>query len=93
MRKKGKFRCDDKDGTGSYICVCGSGDGWALLAAKTGKEFRILAAEIDELIGNKYTPDRTTTNPARTSLAQRRERSVVNLQSSLRYVVPVLKAI
>ena len=72
--RKGKFRCDDKDGTGSYICVCGSGDGWALLAAKTGKEFRILAAEIDELIGNKYTPDRTTTNPARTSLAQQREK-------------------
>lgn len=33
--RTGKFRCDDKDGTGSYICVCGSGDGWALLTAKS----------------------------------------------------------
>jgi putative DNA primase/helicase len=42
----------NKDGTGSYICVCGSGDGWALLTAKTGKEFKVLASEIDRLIGN-----------------------------------------
>lgn len=72
--RKGKFRCDDKDGTGSYICVCGSGDGWALLAAKTGKEFKVLASEVDSLIGNEYTSDRTTINPARTSLAQQREK-------------------
>ncbi|MGO3449550.1 MAG: toprim domain-containing protein [Kluyvera intermedia] len=72
--RKGKFRCDDKDGTGSYICVCGSGDGWALLAAKTGKEFKVLASEVDGLIGNEYTSDRTTINPARTSLAQQREK-------------------
>ncbi|MFZ1872072.1 MAG: primase-helicase zinc-binding domain-containing protein, partial [Chania sp.] len=24
---KGKFRCDDKNGTGSYICTCSVGDG------------------------------------------------------------------
>lgn len=72
--RKGKFRCDDKDGTGSYICVCGSGDGWALLVAKTGKEFKVLASEVDGLIGNEYTSDRTTINPARTSLAQQREK-------------------
>ncbi|PLL99260.1 DNA primase [Klebsiella michiganensis] len=72
--RKGKFRCDDKDGTGSYICVCGSGDGWALLAAKTGKEFKVLAAEVDQIIGNEYTPDRTIVNPARTTLAQQREK-------------------
>ena len=72
--RKGKFRCDDKDGTGSYICVCGSGDGWALLAAKTGKEFKVLASEVDSLIGNEYTSDRATINPARTSLAQQREK-------------------
>ena len=72
--RKGKFRCDDKDGTGSYICVCGSGDGWALLAAKTGKEFKVLAAEVDQIIGNEYTHDRTIVNPARTTLAQQREK-------------------
>ena len=63
--RKGKFRCDNKNGTGSYICVCGSGDGWALLTAKTGKEFKVLASEIDRLIGNEYTSDRTSVNPVR----------------------------
>ncbi len=72
--RTGKFRCDNKNGTGSYICVCGSGDGWALLTAKTGKEFKVLASEIDRLIGNEYTSDRTRVNPVRTSLAQQREK-------------------
>jgi putative DNA primase/helicase len=72
--RKGKFRCDNKDGTGSYICVCGSGDGWALLTASTGKAFKVLASEVDQIIGNEYTQDKTRVNPARTSLAQQRER-------------------
>ena len=42
--RKGKFRCDDKNGTGSFICVCGSGDGWTLLTGATGKEFKVLAS-------------------------------------------------
>jgi putative DNA primase/helicase len=56
-----------------HISACGSGDGWALLTAKTGKEFKVLASEIDRLIGNN-TPDRTRVNPVRTSLAQQREK-------------------
>ncbi|HED4145174.1 DUF7146 domain-containing protein [Raoultella planticola] len=72
--RKGKYRCDNKNGTGSYICVCGSGDGWALLSGFTGKEFKVLAAEVDQVIGNEYTSDRTRVNPARTSLAQQREK-------------------
>ena len=27
----GKFRIDDRDGRGTFICKCGSGDGWKLL--------------------------------------------------------------
>ncbi|WP_411197262.1 toprim domain-containing protein [Klebsiella variicola] len=72
--RKGKYRCDNKNGTGSYICVCGSGDGWSLLSGFTGKEFKVLAAEVDQIIGNEYTSDRTRVNPARTTLAQQRER-------------------
>lgn len=72
--RKNKFRCDDKNGSGSYICVCGSGDGWALLTAKTGKEFKVLAAEVDKLIGNEYSPERININPARSTLAQQREK-------------------
>lgn len=55
--KKGKFRIDDKDGSGSWICVCGSGNGWSLLTLATGKEFPTLAKEVDRLLGNEYKPD------------------------------------
>lgn len=55
--RKGKFRCDDQNGTGSYICVCSVGDGWALLTGATGKDFKTLAAEVDKLIGRVYSPE------------------------------------
>jgi putative DNA primase/helicase len=51
--KSKKFRIDDKDGSGSYICVCGAGNGWSLLELTQGKDFRTLAAEIDQIIGNR----------------------------------------
>ncbi|AWK42625.1 MULTISPECIES: primase-helicase zinc-binding domain-containing protein [Photorhabdus] len=53
-KRKGKYRCDDKDGTGSWICSCGAGDGWKLLELTQGKDFKTLAREIDSLIGNSY---------------------------------------
>lgn len=52
--RKGKYRCDDKDGSGSWICSCGAGDGWKLLELTQGKDFKTLAREVDQLIGNKY---------------------------------------
>lgn len=52
--RKNKFRIDDKEGSGSWICVCGSGDGWQLLQEVTGKDFKTLAAEIDATFGNTY---------------------------------------
>ncbi|MBK5075163.1 toprim domain-containing protein [Budviciaceae bacterium CWB-B4] len=52
--ERGKFRIDDKNGTGSYICVCGSGQGWKLLQLTQDKDFETLASEIDILLGNKY---------------------------------------
>lgn len=55
--RKGKYRCDDKNGTGSYICACGAGDGWALLTGSTGKDFKTLAAEVDKLLGRVYSPE------------------------------------
>jgi hypothetical protein len=39
MWSKGKFRCDNKNGTGSYLCMW-PGDGWALLTAKRAKNLR-----------------------------------------------------
>ena len=51
---KGKLRVDDRDGSGSWICVCGSGDGWSMLTNTTGKDFRTLAKEIDQAFGNTF---------------------------------------
>ncbi|KAA5961036.1 MULTISPECIES: toprim domain-containing protein [Pantoea] len=70
--KKGKYRCDDKGGSGSYICTCGSGDGWALLAGFTGKEFKVLAHEVDQLIGNTFTPGHDSIPKARSPIATQR---------------------
>lgn len=54
--RKNKFRIDDKQGRGTFICACGaSGDGWDLLRIKTGKKFRELADQVDKIIGNTPT--------------------------------------
>lgn len=51
---RGKFRIDDRDGTGTWICTCGSGDGMKLLTATQNKPFSMICAEVDQLIGNSY---------------------------------------
>ncbi|WP_446469358.1 DUF7146 domain-containing protein [Xenorhabdus stockiae] len=51
-KRKGKFRIDDKEGRGTFICSCGEkGDGWRLLHLTQGKDFKTLADEIDLLLG------------------------------------------
>jgi putative DNA primase/helicase len=52
-----KFRIDDKDGLGSWICVCGSGNIIRLLEEVTGKDFKTLAREVDVIIGNTFFQD------------------------------------
>ena len=51
----GKFRIDDRDGAGTWICTCGSGDGLKLVTETQGKPFNEVCREIDELIGNSFT--------------------------------------
>lgn len=51
----GKFRIDDRDGAGTWICKCGSGDGMKLVTETQGKPFNEICREIDELIGNTFT--------------------------------------
>lgn len=55
-----RFRFDNKEGAGTYICnACGAGDGMKLAVEFTGREFRDVAAEIDKLLGNeKFEPDK-----------------------------------
>jgi len=48
-----RFRFDNKDGRGTYICNgCGAGDGMKLAMAFTGKPFADVAAQIDAILGN-----------------------------------------
>ena len=49
---KDNFRFDNREGSGSWICTCGAGDGMKLAMSYTGKDFRSLAPEIDALTGN-----------------------------------------
>lgn len=59
---KDKFRWDNKDGSGSYICTCGAGDGVQLAMAVMGMDFHEVCEKIDRMVGN-LTPD-TPQRPA-----------------------------
>ncbi|ELK6698111.1 toprim domain-containing protein [Enterobacter roggenkampii] len=52
---RGKLRIDDRDGRGTWICTCGSGDGMKLVTLTQGKPFNEICREIDQLIGNNFT--------------------------------------
>lgn len=48
-----RFRWDNQDGRGTYICnQCGAGDGMKLACAFTGKPFAEVAPQIDSILGN-----------------------------------------
>jgi putative DNA primase/helicase len=70
--RKGKLRVDDKDGMGTWICVCGAGTGFEMLTQVTGKPFSMLAQEVDQIIGNTFEPERRQEPRVNTKL----ERSV-----------------
>ena len=69
---KENFRWDNKDGSGSYICTCGAGDGLALAMAYTGQGFAETAARIDGLLGN-VKPDA----PSRPSISDEDRLSIL----------------
>ncbi|WP_439412948.1 DUF7146 domain-containing protein [Enterobacter ludwigii] len=71
---RSKFRIDDRDGAGTWICVCGCGDGMKLLSAtQTNKTFSALCAEVDQLLGNDYRREKI---PAHSSAAKLRQRAI-----------------
>ncbi len=66
-----RFRWDNKDGNGTYICnQCGAGNGMQLVMAVKGWDFKTAANTIDKICGNvkieKYNP--AITPERRTSL-------------------------
>lgn len=54
----GKFRIDDRDGAGTWICTCGCGMGMDLVTKTQGKPFNEVCREIDALIGNTFRRDK-----------------------------------
>ncbi|EPT4022360.1 DUF7146 domain-containing protein [Enterobacter roggenkampii] len=70
---RGKYRVDDRDGTGTWICVCGSGDGMKLLTLTQQKGFSAICAEVDQLVGNNY---QRIDIPVNSSAARQRQRVV-----------------
>src|SRR3546814_167239 len=56
-----RFRWDNKEGAGTFICSqCGAGNGMDLAMKFTGMPFGDVAAQIDSILGNvKIEPDRT----------------------------------
>lgn len=69
----GKFRCDDKDGRGTWICSCDNGDGWKLLTLTQKKTIAELYAEVDQIIGNVWEKSINTTQKPRKSVDQERD--------------------
>ena len=51
-----KFRIDNKQGSGSWICTCSSGYAMQLLMEVEGKDFKEMAQELDKAYGN-YSPE------------------------------------
>ncbi|MDC9597337.1 DUF7146 domain-containing protein [Xenorhabdus anantnagensis] len=79
-KQKGKFRIDDRDGRGTFICTCHAGDGWALLRLTQGKEFKVLADEIDQLLGIQR--DKVTPKPKTSTVADNRQK-IITLYSRM----------
>lgn len=59
-----RFRWDDKNSGGGYICnQCGAGDGFDLVQKVTGKTFREIADQIATIMGQSNDYKRTDLNP------------------------------
>jgi superfamily II DNA or RNA helicase len=58
---KDRFRFDDKDGKGTWICShCGAGDGVKLVMEALGLDFRAAAERIEQFVGNaEFQPIKT----------------------------------
>ncbi len=58
-----KYRFDDKEGRGTWICsTCGAGDGFALVMRTKGISFRMVAQEIEGFTGT-FRRTRATEEP------------------------------
>lgn len=66
-----RFRFDNKEGSGSYICgQCGAGSGIDLVKAFKGWDFKTAAQEVDRILGN--VPSDPPSKPALSEETRRR---------------------
>ncbi len=49
---KKHFRMDDKDGRGTWVCTCGSGDGWMLIQEILGCDFKGAIEQVHHIVGS-----------------------------------------
>lgn len=69
-----RYRWDNKDGSGSYLCSqCGAGTGMQLLQKLKGWDFATAAREVDRVIGNCPSDP-----PGRPALAPEKRRELLN---------------
>jgi putative DNA primase/helicase len=67
-----RYRWDDKDGTGSFICAsCGAGDGIALAMRKSGLEFKDVADKIKAMLPELPAASTRQATPNAADLRQR----------------------
>lgn len=71
--REGKFRCDDREGRGTWICNCDSGDGWKLLTLTQKKTIAELYAEVDQIIGNVWERNASAPQKQRKTVDRVRE--------------------
>nr|WP_275076732.1 antitermination protein [Providencia rettgeri] len=79
--RKGKFRIDNKDDRGTWICTCGSGNGIQLLERVTGKSFKTLADELDCILGIER--DKNATYPIKVDSAESKRVQFVSAYSRM----------
>ncbi|MBU9819945.1 toprim domain-containing protein [Rahnella sp. BCC 1045] len=72
--KKGKYRCDDLEGRGRWICSCGTGDGWNLLVQTQKKDIRTLYNEVDRIIGNTFDRSQVPAKKLESDVSAERDR-------------------
>ncbi len=89
---KNRFRFDDREGRGTYICNrCGAGDGVQLAMGVTRLPFREAARRIEELAGavqpSVITPERSDDDKlAALRLRNRESAPITNADEAVRYL-------
>ncbi len=80
---KDRYRFDDKDGSGSYLCgQCGAGYGMDLLINYAGMEFKAACDAVGRLLGLNQSDSSGYTKPRLTRSEIKQEKMVIALYES-----------